>query len=80
MFRKSKRKNGVLEIAFKMWKKQQSRKEPEKSFQQGRSRREHGINKNIAKHFTKEGMISILNIAEKLPEVLTEMYPLDLTS
>lgn len=69
MFRKSKRrKDGILEIvAFKTWKKQQSRKEPEKSFQQGRRiRREHGINKNIAKHFKKEGMISILNIAEKL--------------
>jgi len=70
LLRKSKRrKDRILEIvAFKIWKKLQSRKEPEKSFQQGRRiRREHGINKNVAKHFKKEGMISILSIAEKLP-------------
>lgn len=79
MFRDSnRRKDGILEvIAFKMWKKKPSRKEPEKSFQQVRRiRKENGINKTIAKHFKKEGMISILNIVEKLCKIITEMYSL----
>lgn len=83
MFRESnRRKDGILETeAFKRWRKKQSRKEPEKSFQQGRRiRREDEISKNIAKHFKKERVIRFLNIAEELCKIITEMYPLDSTN